>query len=152
MPSNKPKDFNVLAGANATLEWDGEVLYECRSVDARVTLNRTDVQMGIDVGSKLVGASGSITLQIFHIYSRIAQKVMDALRKGHDVRFTIRSRIEDPDAVGGQVESVVLTNVWLNEFPLTNWERDNAESQEYTGGFTPTDAQVSEAVKVLSAA
>lgn len=150
MPANKPKGMNVLAGANALLEIDGEPIYECYNVDARVTVNRTDVQMGIDVDSKQVGASGTITLQIYHVYSRIAQKVQDALKAGRDVRMTMRSRIEDPDAVGGQVESVTLTNVWLNEYPLTNWQRDNAEAQEYSGGFTPTDAQITEAIKVLS--
>ena len=112
-----------------------------------VTLNRTDVQMGIDVDSKIVGASGAFTMQIYHVYSRIAQQVLEALKEGRDVRFTIESRIDDPDAVGGQSEAVVFNNCWINEFPLNNWERDNADSQEYTGGFTPTQAQIAEAVR-----
>lgn len=150
MPGNKPKGYNILAGANATLEWDGEEIYECFSVDARVQSNRGDIQLGLDVDSKQTGVVGTITLQIYHIYTRIAEKVLEAMKQGRDIRFTLRSRIEDPDAVGGQIESVTLTNVWLTEFPLQNWQRDSAESQEYTGGFTPTDAQISEAVKVLN--
>lgn len=150
MPQIKPTGVNVLAGANATVEWNGQPLYECRSFDARITLNRTDVQMGMSVDSKLVGASGSLTLQIYHVYSRIAEEVLEALKAGRDIRFTVRSRIDDPDAVGGQVESTVFNNVWLNEFPLSNWERDNADSQEYTGGFTPTDAQIAEAVRLAA--
>lgn len=143
----KPQGFNVLSGANATVKWDGEPIYECRAFQPTVTLNRTDVQMGIDVDSKVVGASGAFTMQIYHVYSRIAEKVLEALKAGRDVRFTIESRIDDPDAVGGQSEAVVFNNCWINEFPLNNWERDNADSQEYTGGFTPTQAQIAEAVR-----
>ena len=147
---SKPQDYNVLSGTRATVKWDGEPIYECRSFQPTVTINRTDIQMSIDVGSKMVGASGSFTMQIYHVYSRIAEKILNALREGRDVRFTIESRIDDPDAVGGQVESVVFNNCWINDFPLNNWERDNADSQEYSGGFAPTQAQIAEAVKAAA--
>lgn len=143
----RPQGFNVLSGANATVKWDGKPIYECRAFQPQVTLNRTDVQMSIDVDSKMTGASGSFTLQIYHVYTRIAQEILDALKQGKDVRFTIESRIDDPDAVGGQSETVLFNNCWINDFPLSNWERDSADSQEYNGGFTPTSAQIAEAIK-----
>lgn len=142
----QPIGPNVLGGTKATLEIDGEAIYEARSFQPTVNLARTTVQMGMDQDSKLTGAGGEFTLQIYHVYTRPAQKVHDALKQGKDVRMVIRSRIADPDAVGGQVESTTFNNCWLNSYPLSNWERDNADSQEFTGGFTPTDAQVTEAV------
>lgn len=148
----QPIGPNVLSGTAATLEWNGEPLYEVRAFKPVVNLARTTVQMGMSQDTKLTGAGGEFTLQIYHVYTRIAQEVQDALKQGKDVRVVIRSRIADPDAVGGQVESTTFTNCWLNSYPLSDWERDNADSQEFTGGFTPTDVQITEAITAYNSA
>lgn len=143
------RGMRVVTGSKATLMWDGRPVYECQSVQPMVNINRTDVQFGMSVDSKMVSASGELTLQIFHVYTRVAREMLDSIKQGKDKRMTLISRIDDPDSVGGQVESTVLENVWLNKFPLTAWTKGNAEAEEYTGGFTPTDAQIQEAIEVL---
>lgn len=143
------RGMRVLTGSKATLQWNGKDIYECQAVNATVNVNRSEVQFGMSVDSKMVSASGDLTLQIYHVYTRTAQEALDSIKKGEDLRMTLISRIADPDAVGRQVESTTLENVWLNSFPLTSWTKGTAEAEEYTGGFTPTDAQINEAIKEM---
>ena len=145
------RGYNVLNGSMATMWWNGKPVYECMAVNADVLLNRNEVLIGMDVDKKLTSAGGELTLKIYHVYTRVAEEMQDAIRQGHDPRGVLRSRIADPDAVGKQAESVVLNNVWLDKYPLIAWERGNTEAQEITGGFTPTHAQITEAIREIAA-
>lgn len=59
----------ILSGSWAQVWVNGELWAECTGITAKITENRTDVQQGIDVGSKLVGLKGEGTLKVDHVYT-----------------------------------------------------------------------------------
>lgn len=136
----------VLQGNEATLLIDGIPFAECLSCNATVTYNRKDIQLGYDVDSKVVGVVGAGTLQMHHVYTLGRKKALEYIKRGEDPRFVMISRLKDGDAVGKQVESVVLENVWINNFSLIDWARGDTVAEEINFGYTPTKAQITEAI------
>ena len=55
--------------------------------------------------------------------------------------------IDDPDAIDGQKERVVIDNVWFNELQLMTFEKGKVVEKDLPFGFTPQDAQFMETVE-----
>ena len=53
----------------------GELLAECTGITAKITETRSDVQMGIDVGTKLTGMKGEGTITVNHVYTTTMNKM-----------------------------------------------------------------------------
>lgn len=140
---------HVLSGAMGTVEVNGVEWFEATGINAVVRPNRSEIQDGMDIDTKVVSQVGEGTLTQNHVYSRGRVEFLRAWNRGEDLRVTIRSRIDDPDAYGGQVESTVIGNVWFNEVQLTSWARGEAGSQEIPFGFTPSSADMPETVEVV---
>lgn len=128
----------VLSGTWAEVWVDGDKIFECSKIEQKVTANREDVQFGIDVDSKLTGLKGEFALAVKKVYSRYLN-VLESWQKGMDHRVQIISKLEDPDAVNGQIERYATDNCWFNDLPIVNYEKGGIIEQEVTGGFTPTD-------------
>lgn len=135
----------TLSGTWGELWIDGEKIFEFSKIELKVTVNREDVQLGIDVDSKMTGLKGEGSYVVKKVYTR-AKGALEKLSKGIDVRSEIIAKLEDPDAVGGQVERWSCDNVWLNEIPVVNWEKGGIIEEENTLGFTPSDLQNLDAV------
>ena len=140
---------HVLSGAMGTVEINGVEWFECTGVNAQVTANRSEVQDGMDIDTKVVSQKGEGTLTQSHVYSRGRAEFLRSWNQGTDLRVTLRSRIADPDAYGGQIESTVIGNVWFNTITLTSWARGEAGSQEIPFGFTPSSVDMPETVEVV---
>lgn len=140
---------HVLSGAAGTVEVNGVEWFECTGINATVTANRAEIQDGMDIDTKVVSTSGEGTLTQNHVYSRGRAEFIRAWNSGKDLRVTIRSRIDDPDAYGEQVESTVIGNVWFNTVTLTAWARGEAGSQEIPFGFTPSSVTMPETIEVV---
>ena len=65
----------------------------------------------------------------------MAGKIGDKLKQGKDVRFTVISKLDDPDAYGA--ERVAVTGVSLDDLTLADWEVGKTGSTE--NPFTYTD-------------
>lgn len=135
----------TLSGTWGELWIDGEKIFEFSKIELKVTVNREDVQLGIDVDSKMTGLKGEGSYVVKKVYTR-AKSALEKLAKGIDVRSEIIAKLEDPDAVGGQIERWSCDNVWLNEIPVVNWEKGGIIEEENTLGFTPSDLQNLDAV------
>ena len=72
------------------------------------------------------------------VYTR-AKAVLEKWKKGSDVRVQIIAKLQDPDAVNGQIERWSVDNVWHNELPVVNWEKGGIVEEEVSIGFTPSD-------------
>ena len=103
------------------------------------------MQLGIDVDSKMTGLKGEGSYVVKKVYTR-AKSALEKLKKGIDVRSEIIAKLEDPDAVGGQIERWSCDNVWHNEIPVVNWEKGGIIEEEQTIGFTPSDLQNLDAI------
>ena len=136
--SGKVQGNKTLSGTWGELWVDGEKVWEMSKVEAKVTANREDVQLGLDVDSKMTGLKGEFTIVVKKVYSRYVT-VFENWKKGIDQRCQLITRLADPDAVGEQQERYSIDNAWFNELPLVNMEKGGIIEEEVSGGFTPTD-------------
>ena len=126
-----------LSGTYAEVYYNGLKVLGCTKISIKITVNREDVQTGMDVDTKIVGAKGEGTLSLVKTYSRFDNYRKQAV-KGVDVRTTMIAKLKDPDATGGQTERWQIGNVALSEFGF-EWEKGTVVKQEYPFSFTPTD-------------
>ena len=129
----------VLSGTWGEIWVDGVPIIEFKKIEAKVSTNREDVQIGIDVDSKMTGIKGEITITINKTYSNY-NVVMMYYVQGKDVRSQVIAKLADPDAVDAQQERWSFDNVWWNDIPLFVAEKGALIEEELTGGFTPSDA------------
>lgn len=126
-----------LSGTHAEVYYNGLKVLGCTKVSLKITVNREDVQTGMDVDTKIVGLKGEGTLSVTRCYSAF-EEVRKEIAAGRDPRGTIVTKLEDKDAAGGQIERYQIGNVALNEFPL-EYEKGATVKSEIPFGFTPTD-------------
>lgn len=129
----------VLSGTWGKVWVDGVPILEAKKVEAKASANREDVQMGIDVDSKMTGIKGEVTITINKVYSTY-NTILKNYKNGSDVRSQLITKVADPDAVGAQQERWSFDNVWWNDLPLVIYEKGALIEEELTGGFTPSDA------------
>ena len=130
----------TLSGTWGELWINGEKIFEFSKIEMKVTANREDVQLGIDVDSKITGLKGEGSYTVKKVYTR-AKEILENWKKGMDVRAEVIAKLADPDAVGGQIERWACDNVWHNELPVVNWEKGGIVEEETSIGFTPSDLQ-----------
>ena len=132
------KGNRTLTGTWGEVWVDGEKIFVLQKIEIKVEVNREDVQIGMDVDSKMTGLKGSGTLSVKKATTR-AKTVMDNLTAGKDVRCQIIANLKDPDALDGQIERWSVDNVWWNTIPVANWETGTPVQDDWEFGFTPTD-------------
>lgn len=141
---------NQVSGTYFDVWWDEELLFETSKLEAKVILEREEVQLDIDVDTKYTKAKGEGILVIKMFYTRGMDKYLEAYKAGKDPRGTIISKVKDPDTPGGQEERVKIGNVWLNELILAMYERGTPAEREIPFGFTPKDASFFSTIEKLS--
>lgn len=135
----------TLSGTWGELWINGEKIFEFSKIEMKVTANREDVQLGIDVDSKITGLKGEGSYVVKKVYTR-AKEILDSWKKGKDIRAEVIAKLQDPDAVGGKVERWSCDNVWHSEIPVVNWEKGGIIEEEVSIGFTPSDLQCLDAI------
>lgn len=136
----------TISGAYGTLWLNNEKVMELKSVEAKVTAERTDVQLGLSVDSKITGLKGEGTITVNKVYTR-GKKLLEDWLKGKDTRSRIVTSIQDPDAVGKGEERVSIDNVWFNAIDLAKFTRGEIVEEELPFGFTPEDVKYENAIK-----
>lgn len=139
------KGNKVLSGAWAEVYWNGLKVALLKKIEFKITVNRDDVQIGLDVDSKITGVKGEGTLAIQKVYTSF-ENIKQEVLKGRDPRGTIIAKLQDPDAVGGQTERYQISNVALGEF-AKSWEVGAKVEEEYPFTFTPTDMILLDQIK-----
>lgn len=130
----------TLSGTWAEVWINGILCYECKKIEAKVSVEREDVKLGLSIDSKMTGLKGEGSLTISKVYTRF-DEVRKNYFKGLDTRCEIMAKLADPDTIGQQVERYSIQNVWFTELPLISWEKGAQVEEEYSFGFTPTDMQ-----------
>lgn len=136
----------TLAGTWGEVWIDGEKVFVLQKIEQKIEPNREDVQIGMDVDSKVTGWKGSGTLSVKKVYSR-AKKIIESLTAGKDVRSQIIAKLADPDAVNGQIERWSTDNVWWNTIPVISWESGTSVQEDFEFGFTPSDMKNLDEIK-----
>ena len=126
----------VISGTWGEVWLDGDKVSECYGLQAKVSFNKEDIalcgQMASDKKVTSIECTGS--LRMHKVTSRMALAIGENIRKGKDVRFTIVSKLKDPDAYGA--ERVVLSNVSFDELTLADWEAKSVGKVECPFTFT----------------
>ena len=125
----------VMSGTFGELWWDGELIAECDKFAAKYTQSKEAVNLARQMieDSKVMGSKGTGSMRLYKVYSRF-QQFADAVLEGKDVRSTLVSKLDDPDAYGA--ERVAIYNVSLDEVPIVNWERKTIQKDEVPFTFT----------------
>ena len=126
----------VLSGTGGEVWLDGDKVSECYGLQAKVSFNKEDIalcgQMASDKKVTSIECTGS--LRMHKVTSRMALAIGENIRNGKDVRFTIVSKLKDPDAYGA--ERVVLSNVSFDDLTLADWEAKSVGKVECPFTFT----------------
>lgn len=146
MAEQKMRGLHTIAGAHGTLWIDNQKVVEFSKVNAKVTAERKDIQLGLSVDSKIVALKGEGTVTVSKVYTR-AKKIIEEWAKGKDLRTRITTNLADPDTPGGQEERVTIDNVWFNELDVINIAKGEITEEEYPFGFTPEDLKYENEIK-----
>ena len=126
----------VISGTWGEVWLDGDKVSECYGLQAKVSFNKEDIalcgQMASDTQVTSIECTGS--LRMHKVTSRMALAIGENIRNGKDVRFTIVSKLKDPDAYGA--ERVVLSNVSFDDLTLADWEAKSVGKVECPFTFT----------------
>ncbi len=127
----------AINGTYGQVYLEGDLVREATGLKADVQHQFIDVPMCGTLArhQKVSGidCNGSITMT--KINSRMAIKISDMLRAGKTPKFTIISKLADPDAAGA--ERVVLKNCQFSSLTLVDWAERQLGS--ITQPFTFTD-------------
>ena len=126
----------VVSGTWGEVWLDGDKVSECYGLQAKASFNKENIalcgQMASDKKVTSIDCTGS--LRLHKVTSRMAQAIGENIRNGRDVRFTIVSKLKDPDAYGA--ERVVLSNVSFDDLTLADWEAKSVGKVECPFTFT----------------
>lgn len=135
----------VMSGTWGEVWLDGDYVSECYGLQAKSSMNKEDVnicgQMAVD--KKVTSISNTGSLKLHKVNSRMSRAIGDKIKKGIDVRFTIISKLDDPDAYGS--ERVVLRNVSFDDLTIADWEV--AKNGTVEAPFTFTDYEFLDSVE-----
>ena len=131
---------------------DGKVIQvaECKSINAKITKNKTEFKALGYRGTqhKATGWSGSGTLTIHYASSRWAKMMIDYAKKGIDTYFKLQIINEDPTSKIGK-QTVTLIDVNFDEAEIAKIDTD-AEFLDETMNFTFSDVEMPDEFKELN--
>lgn len=131
---------------------DGKVIQvaECKSINAKITKNKTEFKALGYRGTqhKATGWSGSGTLTIHYASSRWAKMMIDYAKKGIDTYFKLQIINEDPTSSIGK-QTVTLIDVNFDEAEIAKIDTD-AEFLDESMNFTFSDVEMPDEFKELN--
>lgn len=111
----------VINGTFGEVWLDGEKVAECTACQLRVSKNKQTINLcgQFMADSKATNGSGTGSLTLYKVDSGLIEKQAD-LQDGVDRRFTIVSKLRDPDGWGA--ERVAVYNVSFDDLTLADWK------------------------------
>ena len=111
----------VISGTYGEVWCDGEKIAECTACQAKVAVNKEKVNLCGQFMSDVKATSGDGTgsLELYKVDSGFARK-QSGIQEGVDRRFTIVSKLKDPDSYGA--ERVALYNVSFDDLTVADWK------------------------------
>jgi hypothetical protein len=127
---------NVINGTFGETWLNSNYVAENTGLQLKVAFNKSDVnQTGtLMTGKKITSASGTGTLKLNKVTSRMILALKDFVKSGKVPEFTIISNLKDPDALGA--ERVKVTGVTFDELTLADWEANKFGEESYPFTFT----------------
>ena len=135
----------VISGTWGSVWLDGDAVVESTALQAKFNKNKEKVYLcgQFVTDNKAMSADGTGSITIKKVDSGQLQREID-LQKGTDRRYTIISKLADPDAYG--FERIALYNVSFDDLTLMDWKANTIG--EITLPFTFTRAELLDAIEV----
>lgn len=127
----------MLSGSFAEIWVEGSRVAEAQHIKLTVKPVRSDVQIGLDVDSKIVGLLGEGELKLKQVYTRFYD-VLNEAKSGKDMRMTLMTALKDPDSTGGAEERYKVSGIAFTELPLVDYETGRINEQVIKFRFPPT--------------
>ena len=129
----------VINGTFGEVWVDGDYMAEATGVEAKVTLEKTEVnQTGtLAKGYKITGIEGNGTIKLNKVTSYFIEKLSENLKNGKTTTATIISNLNDPDSIGN--ERIQLSGCVFDELTLVNWESKKIVEESIPFTFTSWD-------------
>ena len=111
----------IINGTYGSVWIDGEVIAECTALQAKVSKSKQTVNLCGQFmdDTKATNGTGSGSLTLYKVDSGFARK-QSGIQDGVDRRFTIISKLKDPDSYGA--ERVAVYNVSFDDLTLADWQ------------------------------
>ena len=110
---------------------DGDLLFEAKALQASVEIQMEAVPQGGQLadGQRMIGFSGSGTLRMHKVSSRMKRLMSDALKRGENPSFEIVSELTN--TATGKAERETLKEVQFTTLALVNWELKTLLEEEF---------------------
>ncbi len=136
----------TLSGSFAEVWVDGAKIAELSELTLTIKLQREEVQLGMDVDSKITGYAGEGTMVLKQVYTRFYE-VLEQAKSGVDKRCTITTALKDPDAMDGMEERYSVSNVAFDQLPFINYKMGQVNEQKMEFRFRPSDLVCMDAIE-----
>ena len=135
----------VINGTFGEVWLDGEKIAECTACQLRVSKKKQTINLCGQFmdDSKATSGSGTGSLTLYHVDSGLIEK-QSGLQDGVDRRFTIISKLRDPDSYGA--ERVAAYNVSFDALTLADWQA--ATVGTVTAAFTFSRYELMDQIEV----
>lgn len=120
----------VISGTWGEVWLDGDYVSECYGCKLMVKFNKEKIHLPGKMiqDNKVTSVECTGSLKLHKCNSRMARLIGKKIKDGKDVRFTIISKLADPDAYG--TERVSVTGVSFDDLTLSDWEVGKVGSTE----------------------
>lgn len=134
LPANR-----TINGTFGAVWVNNEKWLDIESFEAKVTISYEDINMAESLGThrKMTGWEGEGSLTVKKVYSRGANLLADAVKRGEVPDVSIVGKLEDPDAYGA--ERVAINGITFNEFTLLAFEQKTNMTEELPFNFSDYD-------------
>jgi len=129
-------ETKAINGTYGEVFLDGVTVREATALQANISLDFLDVPMCGDLAKhrKVSGSTGTGTLTMTKVNSRMAILLSEMIKAGKTPSFTIISKLADPDSYGA--ERVVLKNVQFDSLTLADWQSNTIGTVTQNFSFT----------------
>ena len=112
----------VISGTWGEVWLNGDYVAECYGLQVKIAYTKEDVPMcrQMFVDTKTTSVKGTGSLKMHKVNSRMVSVIGEQIVNGKDIRFTIVSKLDDPDAYGA--ERVSISNVSFDDLTVADWE------------------------------
>lgn len=129
---------DILTGSDVVVFFEGEEIATFTGIEATVTFNTEDVQIGMDVMPKVVSWQGEGTLS-HQATNSLSAKVFNKIKANRDATFTIEAEIRK--ASTGETQFTSLPSCVITEIPLIAWSKGELVENEIPFRFAPSEVQ-----------
>lgn len=135
----------IINGTYGRVILDGEDVSEAFGLQAKINFKYEDVPICGKLGTdkKMVGYDGTGSLKMHKVNTRMGIKIVNMLKQGKEIRFTIMSELNDPDSYGS--ERAVLKGVLMNDLTIADWQA--AQKGQIEAPFTFSDVDYIDAIQ-----